>query len=47
MCHLVAEACSALPGFQPTLTGGDGASVPLCEYLKYLYVAHELACVYS
>jgi len=34
---LFAEACSALPGFQPTLTGGDGASVPLCKYLKYLH----------
>lgn len=28
-----AGACSALPGFQPTLTGGNGASVPLCECL--------------
>ena len=32
-----AEACSALPGFQPTLTGGDGNSVPLCGYLKRLH----------
>lgn len=25
-------ACNALPKFQPTLTGGDGASVPFCEH---------------
>ena len=24
------EACDALPGFQPTLTGGDGNAVQLC-----------------
>ena len=30
---LVAEACNALSGFQPTLTGGDGAKIPFCEYL--------------
>lgn len=32
-----AGACSAVPGFQPTLTGGDGASVPLCEYLGMVW----------
>jgi len=32
----VAEACSATSGFQPTLTGGDGARIPFCEYL-YAY----------
>ena len=31
------EACDALPGFQPTLTGGDGNAVQLCE-------CSELAC---
>lgn len=30
---LVAETCNAVPGFQPTLTGGDGAAVPFCECL--------------
>ena len=25
------EACRALPGFEPTLTGGNGGSVQLCE----------------
>lgn len=24
------QACDALPGFQPTLTGGDGNEVQLC-----------------
>ena len=32
LIYLIAEACSAIPGFQPALTGGDGDSVPFCEY---------------
>lgn len=28
----VSEACDALPGFQPTLNGGDGNGVQFCEY---------------
>ena len=32
-----AGACSAIPGFQPTLTGGDGGSLPLCEYLDMVW----------
>ncbi len=27
------QACNALPGFQPTLIGGDGNAVQLCELL--------------
>lgn len=36
------EACKALPGFQPTLVGGDGNAVQICElqhtfrYILYL-----------
>lgn len=36
---LVSEACNAISGFQPTLTGGDGARVPFCEYLDIYALA--------
>ena len=39
LTYLIAEACSAISGFQPTLTGGDGARVPFCEYLD-LYASN-------
>jgi hypothetical protein len=26
------EACRALPGFMPTLTGGDGDDMQFCEH---------------
>ena len=26
------EACNALPGFMPTLTGGDGDDMQFCEH---------------
>lgn len=31
----LAGACSANPGFQPTLTGGNGADVPHCALLPH------------
>ena len=35
--HLIdTEACAALPGFQPTLVGGDGNAVQVCMYLPRL-----------
>ena len=35
--YLRLGACSALPGFEVTLTGGDGAGTQLCE----LYLPHS------
>ena len=26
------DACRALPGFEPTLTGGDGDGTQFCKY---------------
>ena len=30
--HDIPDACRSLPGFQPTLVGGDGMFVPNCLY---------------
>jgi len=35
----VTEACRALPGFQPTLTGGNGNSVQVCPSHSYLILS--------
>jgi len=30
---IIVDACEALPGFQPTLVGGDGNAIQNCEFI--------------
>ena len=39
------EACDALPGFEPTLTGGDGNAVQLCTSTPPAFPAFSCLCV--
>jgi hypothetical protein len=38
------KACDALPGFEPTLTGGDGDGVQLCTSLSCPWPTATLNC---
>lgn len=39
------QACDALPGFQPTLTGGDGGKVQLCMSASCVFL-HRAVLTY-